>query len=195
MEKEHTILYMPQAIHDSNPLNILQLLANGDLHGSCCNKLVKHSLFSKYNIKFQEDIIRWEDLQIMMRIYMLSEVKTAYLNKAFYHYTFFLSQQSLAKNNSLQAIESQMSVIKSLEKEVEVKHLTVDFSEMKIATKMLAFKSNNYSFQQLISIYPEIDSRLRQSKSIARRLLSWELKFKCKIPFYVWKVGSMLKHL
>ena len=58
---------------------------------------MRRSLFSNHNIRFKNDVTRWEDLEIMMRIYMLPNVKTTYLEKAFYHYTFYLSQQSLSK--------------------------------------------------------------------------------------------------
>lgn len=195
MEKEHSSQYVSQTIKNLDSLNILQLLADGNLHGSCCNKLVRRSLFSNHNIRFKNDVTRWEDLEIMMRIYMLPNVKTTYLEKAFYHYTFYLSQQSLSKNFSLQSIESQISVITSLEKEAEVKKIPVDFSEMKIGTKMLAFESNKYAILQLASLYPEIDEKLIQSKSIAVKLLICMLRFKIRLPFYIWKIGSIIKHL
>ena len=195
MEKEHSSQYVSQTIKNLDSLNILQLFADGNLHGSCCNKLVRRSLFSNHNIRFKNDVTRWEDLEIMMRIYMLPNVKTTYLEKAFYHYTFYLSQQSLSKNFSLQSIESQISVITSLEKEAEVKKIPVDFSEMKIGTKMLAFESNKYTILQLASLYPEIDEKLIQSKSIAVKLLICMLRFKIRLPFYIWKIGSIIKHL
>ena len=195
MEKEHSSQYVSQTIKNLDSLNILQLFADGNLHGSCCNKLVRRSLFSNHNIRFKNDVTRWEDLEIMMRIYMLPNVKTTYLEKAFYHYTFYLSQQSLSKNFSLQSIESQISVITSLEKEAEVKKISVDFSEMKIGTKMLAFESNKYTIFQLASLYPEIDEKLIQSKSIAVKLLICMLRFKIRLPFYIWKIGSIIKHL
>ena len=195
MEKEHSSQYVSQTIKNLDSLNILQLFADGNLHGSCCNKLVRRSLFSNHNIRFKNDVTRWEDLEIMMRIYMLPNVKTTYLEKAFYHYPFYLSQQSLSKNFSLQSIESQISVITSLEKEAEVKKIPVDFSEMKIGTKMLAFESNKYAILQLASLYPEIDEKLIQSKSIAVKLLICMLRFKIRLPFYIWKIGSIIKHL
>ena len=195
MEREYTSQYISQKINNCDSLNILQLLADGKLHGSCCNKLVKRSLFSIYNIRFQKNVNRWEDLEIMMKVYMLPNVSTIYLGKAFYHYSFYLSQQSLSKNFSLQSVESQISVIRSLGIEANDKSLSVDFSEMKIGTKIFAFESNKYTIRQLISLYPEIDEKLRQKKGISIKLLICTLEFKTKLPFYIWKIGSIIKHL
>ena len=56
------------------------------LHGSCCNKLVKRTCFSNYNIRFPEGVNYCEDLYTWCLLYQHPEVKTTYLPNAFYHY-------------------------------------------------------------------------------------------------------------
>lgn len=58
------------------------------LHGSCCNKLVKKVCYNRYNIKFPIGINYCEDLLTWIQLYKNKCVKTTYLPKAFYHYCF-----------------------------------------------------------------------------------------------------------
>lgn len=64
---------------------ILCDLFEGKIHGSCCNKLVKHSLFKQYNVKFPKGVQLREDLYVIASL-LVHPIKVSYLNKAFYHY-------------------------------------------------------------------------------------------------------------
>lgn len=56
------------------------------LHGSCCNKLVRRACYSRYDIRFPEGINYCEDLLFWVQLFKHPEVKISYLPKAFYHY-------------------------------------------------------------------------------------------------------------
>lgn len=56
------------------------------LHGSCCNKLVRRAYYSRYDIRFPEGINYCEDLLFWVQLFQHPEVKIIYLPKAFYHY-------------------------------------------------------------------------------------------------------------
>lgn len=65
------------------------------LHGSCCNKLVRRVCYSKYDIRFPEGINYCEDQLTIVRL-LSYPLKVTYLNKAFYHY--FDNPNSITRN-------------------------------------------------------------------------------------------------
>lgn len=71
-----------------NSLESIQILRDlfQQLHGSCCNKLVKRVCYNKYDISFPKGINHCEDLLTWVQLFQHPEVKVSYLPKAFYHY-------------------------------------------------------------------------------------------------------------
>lgn len=65
------------------------------LHGSCCNKLVKRVCYNKIGARFFPGIDYCEDLFFWYQILSHSWVKVAYLNKAFYHYYCAIGHDSI----------------------------------------------------------------------------------------------------
>ena len=55
------------------------------LHGSCCNKLVKRACYSEGNVRFPEGISNCEDQYVITAI-LNNDIRVSYLSKAFYHY-------------------------------------------------------------------------------------------------------------
>lgn len=55
------------------------------LHGSCCNKLVRRVCYSNYGVRFQSDMSLCEDLYVNVAL-LQNNLRIAYLAKAFYHY-------------------------------------------------------------------------------------------------------------
>ena len=68
-----------------NPFDTLIAMLHG-LHGSCWNKLVKHSTLKKYKVRFPDGLNYCEDLLTWVQLFQHPEVKIAYVDKAFYHY-------------------------------------------------------------------------------------------------------------
>lgn len=56
------------------------------LHGSCCNKLIKRVYYNKFDIHFPKDLNYCEDLLTWVQMFQHDELKITYLPKAFYHY-------------------------------------------------------------------------------------------------------------
>ncbi len=55
------------------------------LHGSCCNKLIRRSCYSEGNVRFPEGISNCEDQYVITAI-LNNDIRVSYLSKAFYHY-------------------------------------------------------------------------------------------------------------
>ena len=67
-----------------------------ELHGSCCNKLIRRSCYERYNISFPLDLTCSEDLYVCVSL-LKHPITVAYLPKAFYHYTQDVNTNSLVK--------------------------------------------------------------------------------------------------
>lgn len=78
--------------------DILQQLYK-NLHGSCCNKLIKRNCYDKYKLKFPLDLSLCEDLYLISKLYM-HNIKTSYIPKAFYHYCIYSNQNSITNAKS-----------------------------------------------------------------------------------------------
>ena len=67
------------------PTDILREIFNRHLFGSLWHKLIRHSLYRKYNIHFIPEINYCEDVLVLAQLLQL-DIKVAFLHKAFYHY-------------------------------------------------------------------------------------------------------------
>ena len=66
------------------------------LHGSCCNKLVKRACYSKYDVNFPEGLSYGEDTYVSVCL-LAHPIKMAYVPKAFYHYVQNVNYSSLTR--------------------------------------------------------------------------------------------------
>lgn len=66
------------------------------LHGSCCNKLVRRVCYNNFDISFPSGIYYCEDLYVNAKILMHS-IKVAYLPKAYYHYVQYNNKATLVR--------------------------------------------------------------------------------------------------
>lgn len=83
------------------------------LHGTVCNKLVRHSLYKEHNIAFLDGINLWEDLYTSVRLFFYAK-KIAYVPLPLYHY----NQQntgSLLSNITLKKMQERMIICNKLE--------------------------------------------------------------------------------
>ena len=80
------------------------------LHGSCWNKLVRRVCYNEYNIRFFEGLNYKEDFCVSVLL-ASHDIKIAYLNKAFYHYTIGVNANSLNQRIDNSKIEDCLRVI------------------------------------------------------------------------------------
>lgn len=102
---KETLVY--QNIDKTNHLELLRQFLLGKYHGACWNKLVKANLFAKYNIEFNKDIIRWEDLFVVSSL-LLNPIKVSYLAKPLYHYDIITNNNSIVRKTTKKGVESQI---------------------------------------------------------------------------------------
>ena len=79
-----TMEYSKQQPRDLKHSTILTQYLDSSLHGSCCNKLVKRSVWNALDIHFPL-IKLCEDMWVNAKLAM-NDINFTYLNKALYHY-------------------------------------------------------------------------------------------------------------
>ncbi len=76
--------YIAQELSE-NPISNVNCLLSGRLHGSLCNKLVKHELYLNNNISITPNLNMWEDLVVSIMLFSCAG-KVAHHPKAYLHY-------------------------------------------------------------------------------------------------------------
>lgn len=77
--------------------SVLNSFFEGELHASCWNKLIRSSLFKKYDIKFPLQLSLYEDLFVNSSL-LLHKLKISYVPQAFYHYDVTINPDSISKS-------------------------------------------------------------------------------------------------
>ena len=156
-------VYIKQEIKEGTDSNtILRLLLNQQLHGSCWNKLIRTSLFKKYDICFPINIIRWEDLYVICNL-LLNPIKVAYIPKAFYHYDQIVNEESIVRKPSQTGVSSQILFCNYFQQKLSPsEHYEEELYTIKSCTKILMLTSELYSFDELKNIFSEINDQFIQ---------------------------------
>lgn len=136
-----------------SPEVILQGIIGPELQGSMCNRLVRHSLYKKYDVHYFEGINYCEDNLIWMQLYM-HDIKTCYINEAFYHYEWSEGNH-ITKNNDSQTWHSLMNYHKTALKMMPAKYTEI-IKDMAIPCIVSGFvrnylKAEDYLLFQLSS--------------------------------------------
>lgn len=90
--KSTKVKQMPSAMDHITVLKDLFI----NLHGSCCNKLIKSAFYKDYGIKFPKNMHLCEDLYVIASI-LKHNLKITYIPFAYYHYIQDNNQNSLTK--------------------------------------------------------------------------------------------------
>lgn len=88
--KQRYVKQQPSAL---NHETVLHELLFQQLHGSCCNKLVRLACYNMYEIRFPK-LIYCEDLSVNISL-LNHPLKISYLNRAFYHYDRSINPNSI----------------------------------------------------------------------------------------------------
>lgn len=150
------------------------------LHGSCCNKLVKRACYSKYGIKFPLQLSFCEDTYVNVLL-LQEDIKLTYLPDAFYHYC--ISPNSLSRQGVDAIHERQIVLLEalssSLRSEYKLKSLSVLENDIAIGTLTLKQLTDFdlKALQDFKSAFPNLYRRYWQISCPFRRRLYYFLAF------------------
>ena len=153
------------------------------LHGSCCNKLVKRACYNKLKARFFPGIDYCEDLFFWYQIFSHPSVKVSYLNKAFYHYYCPVGHNSIMGNYSKKFLKMGDMLVNKMEEVLPSGELKEEaIRRFKISQKCGAFEHPIYSAKEYYAIYPECNQYIYSTqKSKINGFLVW---LSCQHGFY-----------
>ena len=132
---------------------ILRQMFSQQLHGSCWNKLVRRSCYSKFNVKFPKNIIRWEDLYVVCLL-LTHPIRCSYLPKPLYHYDLISNNDSIVRKVTMEGLNSQIHFIEHF----KALGFSVDWLYPSMcSTKELAYYSGLYNEKGIVSLFSEIN--------------------------------------
>lgn len=109
MNYENKQVYKKQEPSSLDHRTVLKELLQ-QLHGSCCNKLVRRACYDETGTRFPEGFTLWEDRFVCCSL-CLAKLKITYLDKAFYHYDRISNANSLARFHTLSGLDSVIKFI------------------------------------------------------------------------------------
>lgn len=106
-----TMTHVKQQISKMEGNYVICDILSGKVIGSMCNKLVRHSLYQKYDIHYPAGINYCEDAYVVIRLLLLVNV-IEYIPIAYYHYV--MRPQSLTHNVSKETFIQRKKYIYSI---------------------------------------------------------------------------------
>ena len=132
---------------------VLRKILSQQLHGSCCNKLVKRSRIEGIGFT-PEDLCILEDELYNIRI-LARKIKVSYLPKAFYHYRVE-NEHSLCNTISEKSFKSKVKAVSEIESFCLANVagiVSLDFIRIKRNVLFDALRTKRY--EALMKLYPE----------------------------------------
>lgn len=98
---------------EENPIKAIGAILSHVQTGVLWNKLIRHSLYKKYNLYFFENINIGEDALLLVRLYQ-QDVKIRHINKAYYHYMNNGDNNSITRKRNLRLYKSSLTQLNKL---------------------------------------------------------------------------------
>lgn len=171
--------------------DLLRSIIDGRVHSSCCNKLVKRSLYD--NVEMWPKANMREDLALMTQLIYYS-TSFAYLPHSFYHY--YVNQTSISQNNEVehlisrykQSVQNYESIMSFLRKRKcldrynnEIQYLQF---HIKIELAPLTFRKEQYHYW--CDAFPELK---------VKDVLLLKIPLKRKMKYLLFSIVELLKRL
>lgn len=135
-EREGKTIYVRQQPSSLDHETVLCELFQ-QLHGSCCNKLVRRACYNEFGVKFPVELSCCEDLYV--NVCLASEnIKITYLHEAFYHYDQNINSNSLVHRSLETLLQQEIVLCDLLKKNMHV----IQYEQINIYLMFrLAYKS------------------------------------------------------
>lgn len=180
------IVYCKQEPPQDSSKLLIDILTK--LHGSCWNKLVRRSLFEKYNVKFPPGLNYCEDLITWVQLFQRTEIKVAYVDKAYYHYVVNPSSITNVGNiemyNTIYKFTQTMAQYLPKENNEIKKYL----STLPIAPFLYSFSNRLFPKYEILKEYKRLEKVLKGDT----RSIRGKLGYLCLDMRLVWLAHRML---
>lgn len=170
---------------------VLHNLANHRLMGSLCNKLIRSACYINYDISFTEGLNYCEDYLVCVKL-LMSNIKTSYLRKAYYHYDRVTNKYSITQHFNAYTLAQRKLFITTLETlNIPNEHKDL-IDQNKLQIKFEIFKTNMR--KNFYDTYPEVNDRIREVKTskINRILLEIARIGMFRVAFCIYELKNRL---
>lgn len=168
-----------------DPKKLLKEWYSSSVHMSCCNKLVKHSIYKDNNILPWPGINMWEDNGLMTRIFYFAKKIVHIPEDAVYHYNR-MNNNAITSGYGLKQVEQMISIAENLSDFFQSKPDSKEFEKTVDAFKYLArINLITDSFRN----YNRYKRTFPESAKIKKSLDPDAFSTKGKIRFFMVKFG------
>lgn len=85
LQRNNQQIYKLQKMKSNNPIEVLKDILEDRVFGALWHKLIRHSLYKKYNVRFIPQINYCEDVLIFIQL-LQKKISVVHLSRGFYHY-------------------------------------------------------------------------------------------------------------
>lgn len=143
--------------------SLLHQMLRFEIHGSCCNKLIRRDAIEQWDIQFEKRISLWEDLWFHTRL-LQHPMKISYLPEALYHYVQGINGNSM-RSVSGEAVYSITSFIQYVEANLNSADFEDELYRLKERCLDYVFVQNRA--EGVTDTYPEIEDRYLRTNPLA----------------------------
>lgn len=147
----------------------------GTVHGSTCNKLVRHQLYADFDIHFPVGINYGEDALTMIGLF-LHVHRVVYLPKAYYHY--ICNYQSVTRQPSKAKFEERRNYISHLKQLLKDSCFEEAICQTALRVRVDAYYSKLFTARELKTLFPIrrksiMNSSYCRNLKVLMLLVSW----------------------
>lgn len=169
-----------------------------NIHGSCCNKLIKLSCYKNYNIEFPQDLSFCED-QYVIAALLKENIKVSYLPKAYYHY-IRANSSSLSRKYNKQKYEEDLkgrNKFNNLLEGYDIQQEVYDKKSYSILCRAFYGGKNSFTSKEFKDIFSEYKPLIKTMKSFKAE--KFFLEISCdgfyQISICIFSCILSIKHL
>lgn len=157
--------YSSQYHEGDDNRQLCRKLLNGTLHGSLCNKLIRQSIYRRYNIGFNHNLSYGEDMVVVLSM-LQHPVKVDFVNHGLYHYCYNGSE-SLTTTVSYKAFLNRKKYCEVVSK-IADNELKEDIEGMYYNLKFFGLSHGFLSRNEFYSMGPTPWKNLKKLKTSRR---------------------------
>ena len=137
------------------------------LHGSCCNKLVRRACYREHKVSFPLEFSFCEDVYVNTSL-LKNKIRVAYLSKAFYHYEQDVNDESIVRKNNIRSYEQDKKQLESFRELLQGVSCSGEaMSSLSLAVVMRALYRSNYTSREYRVLYGQYKDAVFSKKNLS----------------------------
>lgn len=186
--------YCKQMPSSYNHEDVLRDVIVGKLYGFTWNKLLKLSLYEKYNLQYPIGMYGCEDQYTMCKL-LINNIKIAYLPKAYYHYMHYgnTSESRRYDENTYQQDVKIRDMFVELLTDTPYRQLAHEKKTMAIFYRAFHFGKKYYSSEKFQKVFASYLPLVRESSTPLKWLYVFSIKGHYQMARSLFEIGFQLK--